>query len=261
MEVDYKPIMSYMPSFQTALSFTSNPKLWFAQLEGFFKVHGVVDQTQRFYALISCIDGNVLRPVEHLVYNPTTAAPYDELKAALMDKYTVSRAQEVDQLLRACARETALPSERLARMRQIAGPEQANTEIFRRLWWTALPQHLRVMLAAVQDVPLDALASSADAIIRERDSSEPSIALIASRSRSGSRNFQPATRRHSSKRDPSVHAKVAFRKPHADQKPAPVGKKPGRPSGWCWYHRKFGSSSSKCRPPCTFDSENPTTSK
>jgi hypothetical protein len=67
MEVDYKPILSHITSFRTALSFTFKPKLWFAQLGGFFKLHGVVVQVQKFYALISSIDGNALEPVDDLV--------------------------------------------------------------------------------------------------------------------------------------------------------------------------------------------------
>ncbi|CAL8101650.1 unnamed protein product [Calicophoron daubneyi] len=257
MELDHKPVESQPPAFKTDLKFKDRPKLWFAQLEVYFKLNKVEEQSQKFYTLVSAIDGSALEPVEDLVLQPPAYGPYDELKAALLEKYVGPKTPEPGDLLRACAQDCSVPSECLERMRQVASSTQCDPELIQQAWWGALPNNVREMLAPLRDSPLDGLAAAADAIFRDRASVQPTPVVVAVQQppESGQSSGRSSCSR-TPDRDlsPSRHLS---RVKHAPQRNKVfTGKIGSRPVDWCWYHRKFGPRSTKCKAPCTFRPEN-----
>ena len=212
-------------------------------------MQAMIDPLTRFYTLVASIDGTVLEPVIRIVENPQTDNPYNQFKAALLEKYSVSREQELDELLRASMKENALPSERLARMRQIAGPAQAETEVFRRLWWTSLPGTIRQVLAPLQKNTLESLAAAADAIIKERATEGPSLSSFyarAPRPRVRFVDVLPHPRSRSRRRPSKARRNSPAPSTSQPRRTTYVVKIGPRPPDWCWYHREFGLDSTKC---------------
>ncbi|GFT91812.1 uncharacterized protein NPIL_242421 [Nephila pilipes] len=141
------------------------------------------------------------------------------------------------------------PSRLLLEMRSKAD-SRISEELLKSLFIQRLPTHVQQILA-ISDDPLDKLAAMADGIMAvagptssihvinaENQNLRTMLLEISSRlsrletrERSTSRGSEGRFRRRSSSRESGAHTH-------------------------CWYHRRFKERATKCRKPCSFQTEN-----
>ncbi|KAG0423186.1 hypothetical protein HPB47_001024 [Ixodes persulcatus] len=78
----------------------AHQEIWFLQVEGRFGVSNVTSQTTRFGHLVAALPNEVALEVHDILSNPPTAAPYDTLKAAILERTTKFASSEETTALR-----------------------------------------------------------------------------------------------------------------------------------------------------------------
>lgn len=137
---------------------TSDPALWFVQLEATFDLRATDVSKKR--KCVSKLPQTVLPQVSDLLTNDT---PYSLLKSHLLTLYDKDRDTKITTLLNGVRMGDEKPSMLLRRMKYIAG--EANSDLFlKNLWLRALPSQFRTQLALCDSQDLSALAKEADKI-------------------------------------------------------------------------------------------------
>lgn len=75
------------------------PAVWFAQIEGNFKLSGIKDDDTKFYYVMSQLDQRYAAEVEDIICKPPDKDKYKKLKYELIKRLSISREKEVKQLL------------------------------------------------------------------------------------------------------------------------------------------------------------------
>ena len=168
------------------------------------------------------------------------------------------------------------PSQFLRHMRMLAG-ESVTEEFLKIMWLSRLPQTVRTV-TSVLDVPLDQLAIAADKV---NDTMPKAAALCAKTDRTQENVLQIATTSRDPEKDEmrrewrefhsqmtelmksfaqilvqqTARARSKSRQRRRSKSRQRRSKSPAM-RGHCWYHQTFGDRSTKCKPPCNFQSGN-----
>lgn len=229
----------------------ARPEVWFQQIEAQFILNGITADTTKFYHIMSQLEPKYAEEVLDIYADPPETNKYGTLKSELLKRLSTSQAKRIRQLLEQEEIGDRTPSQFLRHMRNLAGG-MVSEEFLRTMWAGRLPSMTRAIVTAQPDLPLNKLAEIADQIqaaaeppaqvastsapsqsdrlvellIQRLETMELKIAEV-SRSRSWSRSRKPR-RSRSSSRSSANEERV------------------------CWYHRRFGKESTKCRQPCTY---------
>ncbi|KAG8233642.1 hypothetical protein J437_LFUL013602 [Ladona fulva] len=77
----------------------ANPQLWFAQLEGHFRLTKIDDDNDRFDLVSANLDPRFAQEVEDIIINPPESRKYTRLREELSRRLCVSDHQRIKQLL------------------------------------------------------------------------------------------------------------------------------------------------------------------
>ena len=233
-----------------------DPDTWFAQVEAQSAARGITVEKTKFDHLVASLSPDAATEVRDLILAPPGDTPYSRLKAALIKRFAGSNQQKLQRLLNDLELGDSKPSQFLRRMRQLwcGGDDDV---ILRELFLQRLPSKVRMILApSASSIALDALADMADQIMEvatpsvgavqapapptsEIDSLRSEVRHLSEMVRSLS--FQPRSR------DPRHHSPTPARR----RSPSPAHRNPTPDDHTiCWYHQRFGSAATKCRPPC-----------
>ncbi|VDP92895.1 unnamed protein product [Echinostoma caproni] len=204
--------------------------------------------------------------IRDIILKPPEDNVYDVLKAAILQVHTLSNEERLRQLLDRHPIGDTMLSKHLARLRTLAGPANAHSDIVRRLLLESLPHHAQpTVMALLEDASIDKAASIADKMV-VRVGSENNF-LVATTSQPYKRNRgryavgpsepRPHCLQHRSSfkdRVPVPTANPCRAKPrlervawsaHVSQKQSnqkPSQRKPPKapddPN--CWFHRGYG---------------------
>ncbi|KAG0413885.1 hypothetical protein HPB47_008947 [Ixodes persulcatus] len=155
-----------------------NPRVWFLQAESQFHLTHITSQQRMYHHVVSVLSPTAADEVYDVLSNPSTTNPYDQLKAALLQRTEASERTRWRQLLSAEELGDRRPSQLLRRMTQLLG-ERASTiddALLRELFLQRLPPNVQMVLAAAAPLNLTGLAGLADAVI---EVSTPSTSNIA----------------------------------------------------------------------------------
>ncbi|XP_046976450.1 uncharacterized protein LOC124542553 [Vanessa cardui] len=233
------------------------PAIWFAQVEGQFKLFGITDEATKFYQILSTLDRQYAAEVEDVITGPPD---YNRLKAELIKRLSVSRENKVKQLLMHEQLGSRKPSQFLRHLQHLAGPDIPE-EFLQTFWTSRLPIGIQPIVASQPTLPLDALAELAD---RVHDIATPTNQVAATSSSSPielltqqvaeltkqvsaltaqvNQRSRPRERRQSSRH----RNRSQSRRSSSSHRRYPV----------CWYHSKFGSKARSCIKPCDYTSGN-----
>ncbi|XP_076765226.1 uncharacterized protein LOC143432437 [Xylocopa sonorina] len=233
------------------------PQLWFNQIEAQFVLSGVTADNTKFYYVMSQLEPKYAVQVQDIFNNPPDTDKYETLKKELVQRLSMSQGQRIRQLLEQEEIGDRTPSQFLRHMRNLAG-STVTDDFLRTLWSGRLPAMTRAIVTAQADLSLNKLAEIADQI--HEGSSRNQVASITSDrvadmlvKRLESLELQIA---EMSRSRPSTRTHTHFcRRSRSNSKTR--GASPSR-NKHCWYHRTFGNESTKCRPPCSFQSGNET---
>lgn len=246
---------------------TRNPRTWFTQVEARFRLHRITSQETKYNSVVTSLPGSIADELADILDAPHPEAPYDHLKAAIIQRKSESERSRLQQLLNTEELGDRRPSQLLHRMRQLLGDhgQDLNNPLLRELFLQRLPQNMVLVLAAAADMPLDQLAELADRVADY--SRSPSIAAVVdtpTTSRDDSRLGRLESRIDELSHQLSSLAPLLHRRRRASRdrrySPSPSRSQhrssatrgePG-PSGVCWYHRTFGTAARKCSQPCSW---------
>lgn len=227
---------------------SDKPGLWFAQAEAQFDIHGIKADSTKFGYVLSMLDTTVAAEVEDAISNPPPEGKYEHLKRELINKLSLSRAQQIRQLLSDEELGDRKPSAFLRHLRSLAGTEMGDDSILRELWMRRLPREVQRILIAQKDLKLDKVAEIADAIAET--SSAPTAVHAASSS--------TVDLNHILQRIEDLTKKVeALSVDRGRSRSATHSRPTSRSSSrsgsrWCWYHKRFRQNATKCNSPCSW---------
>lgn len=245
-----------------------DPAIWFAQAEAQFNLRGITQEFTKFYHVIAVLPSEVAAVIRDILKAPDPDRPYQQLREALIQRYTLSEHKRLEQLLSTETLGDCTPSQLLRRLNNTLGDKTIDSQLFTQLFFKRLPTHVQTILApSLDSVTTEKLATMADKILEVQPVSnsiaqvdrplistasvnplEAQIKSLAnqinelriSRSRNSHRYNRSLFHSRSSSRSGCL-----FRH-----------RSPSRKSNasLCWYHNRFGRQAKKCSPPCSFHS-------
>ncbi|GFY40985.1 uncharacterized protein TNIN_365511 [Trichonephila inaurata madagascariensis] len=227
----------------------ANPEIWFNQMESRFVLAGITKEITKFHHVVSALETEELGIVGDIILEPPAVKPYATLRTRLCSQYAEIEEQRLRGLISGMQLGDRKPSHLLLEMRSKAG-SGISEELLKSLFTQRLPTHVQQILDISND-QLDKLAEMADGILAVAGSTslihvidaenedlktmltEISLRLSCLETRERASSNRPAGRFH--RRSPSRES---------------------RAHKHCWYHRRFKERSTKCRKPCSFQTEN-----
>lgn len=139
------------------------PAVWFAQIEGNFKLSGIKDDDTKFYYVMSQLDQRYAAEVEDIICKPPDKDKYNKLKTELIKRLSLSREKEVKQLLIHEELGDRRPSQFLRHLQHLAGPNVPE-DFIKSIWTSRLPLQLQTVVATGKSATLEELADLADRV-------------------------------------------------------------------------------------------------
>lgn len=232
------------------LFWSDKPKLWFAQAEAQFDISGIKQDSTKFGYVLSMLDTQTAAEVEDAITNPPSDGKYEHLKHELISKLSISRTQQIRQLLSDEELGDRKPSAFLRHLRSLAGSEMGDDSILRELWMRRLPREVQRILIAQKDLKLDKVAEIADAIA---ETTPPSIAVHATSSSSSPELARIMDRLDELSRKVEALSSNRSRSTTRSQSTSRSSSKTG--DQMCWYHRRFREKATKCITPCSWKTQ------
>ncbi|VDP84603.1 unnamed protein product [Echinostoma caproni] len=277
--VDDRELDLLVISFKLVAYIPHHPEVWFAALETQFITRYVRSQRSKYVHSVEASPGDRMFVVRDIIPKTPEKNAYNVLKATILQFYTPSNEKRL--LARHPIGDTT-PSKHLARLRTLAGPANAHSDIVRELWLESLPRHVQpTVTALLKDSSIVKSASIANKMVA-RVGNEGNF-LVSTTSQPCSGNRDKYAVRPSQPRPQCIYHFLSFksrvpvptanpyrnrprleraaqptrvrRKQPKAQKP-PSRKPPEAPDdpseSYCWFHRSYGPGDSSCRKPCTY---------
>ncbi|XP_071439833.1 uncharacterized protein [Hetaerina americana] len=139
------------------------PQLWFAQLEGNFRLAGITENTDKFWVVVANIDTRYAQEVEDISVNPPLTDRYKRLREELVRRVTPSEEQRIKQLLGNEDMGDHRPSQFLRHLRSLPGGAVPD-DLLRTIWLSRLPRSVHAILVTQTSTSLGDLATLADKV-------------------------------------------------------------------------------------------------
>lgn len=246
-----------------------DPEVWFAQAEAQFTVSGVKDDSTKFAMVVSQLDHRYAKEIKDVIKNPPAVNKYDTVKNELIKRLSISREQQISQLLSHEELGDRKPSQFLRHLKNMAAGGVTD-EFLRSMWMSRLPPHAQAILMAQTSADLEQIAEQADKILEVIPSSSSSnVAATSVNNYDGllKKIDDLITARIQSEMSQQIaklsigqeRGRSSSRMPHhrrsaSRSRSRSRGWSQSRTPGVCWYHDRFGNKASKCTIPCNYAS-------
>lgn len=261
-----------------------DPQLWFAQADAQFSARNINSQTTKYGYVIGALPADTAAEIRDIILSPPLNTPYDTLKTELIARTTMSSQRRLQQLLTNEQLGDQKPTQLLRRMRALVGDATLDTSLLQELFLQRLPAEARRILVAAGSISLDDLAKLADRILDHSPATPATIASIDHTSPSARPELDlsgipaamaamTATLQNMNAAMANLTAMVASISTRS-RSPTPDGHREVRrrrysnrrrspspthsdDSPFCWYHFNFGARAQKCKPPCSWPGNGP----
>uniref|UniRef100_A0A5S6QGS0 DUF7041 domain-containing protein n=1 Tax=Trichuris muris TaxID=70415 RepID=A0A5S6QGS0_TRIMR len=146
----------------------TDPELWFARLDLFFRHRHVYDEETKFELALSAMPEDTLGILrDFLLTVDLEAAPFTALKAVCLNRLIEDRNHRIRQALSGEELAGRSPSVFLRRLQQLlpAASTERDELVIRQLFLSRLPRQVQVTLLPFEDKPLPELARIADRVM------------------------------------------------------------------------------------------------
>lgn len=255
---DVNKIALRLPSF-----WTSNPKLYFAQIEANFTLSNITSETTKFCCLISALDEQVMLSIADLIAKPDLKDPYTTVKNRLIEEFSISDSKRIQTLLQDLTLGDSKPSALLRRMRDLAGSNFSDHAL-KSMWMSLLPTSVQTVLSISQD-NLETLAGLADRVF-ELSNVSPNISAVKvaedlplrAEIQSLKDDIKALTSQIRQLSRPRSFSRSRFGnrgnvRPRNDSQNNESDDSEQNTTKLCWYHKKFADKADRCIKPCGFD--------
>nr|XP_050033488.1 uncharacterized protein LOC126530085 [Dermacentor andersoni] len=250
-----------------------HPSAWFLQAEAQFQVAGIRSQASKFHYAIAALSPAAIDEVADLLNSPLSAAAYDDLKAALLQRNAASKRSRIQQLLSADELGDRHPSQLLGRMSQLLGNNARSIDdtLLRELFLQRLPSNVQMVLATASAMDLTGLAALADKVM---EVATPTIAVASPPPGDNTTALQtlPCSSAVQSPLDSlcdrleriicgAEHRRTSRRpRSRSSNRSRRMGTRNETSTttpSVCYYHRRFGNDARHCRRPCAWQGNRP----
>ena len=241
-----------LPSF-----YVDRPASWFAMVEGRFRLHGVLDEQNRFDLLVNALPKESSSLVVDVIENPPSTYQYSILKQRLLAAHQLTDFQKIAKLHKMEPLGGRRPSELLAAMFEFCPRGHEANIFFTHLFLERLPAELRILLGEDDHEDPRQLAAKADklwslhggkfaavASVEALDSAP--VAAVAARGRTGRDKVKGGAGRQRAVAD-ADGARQAAVKPATNPRDLAQLE-----SGLCYYHFTYGDKATKCKDTCSW---------
>lgn len=153
-----------------------NTDLWFWQVDAQFEAAGLTPRgntaqqnatdKKRYMTIIGQLPTRIMYKLSDLRENPPSAGTmYNTLKDRITKEFADSTQTKITKLLGEMSLGDRKPSQLLAEMRTKAANTPVTDQLLRELWQRSLPQEVRAILSAADNVSLAQSATQADRIM------------------------------------------------------------------------------------------------
>lgn len=258
---------------RTPIFSEQRPDLWFIQLESYFSNARISADSKKFNIVVASVDWKILQQVQEIVLQPPESNKYTTLKNAIINRFSDSEQQKIQKFLTGMQLGDQRPSHFLNNLRQWANG-MVDEKFLRSSFLQKLPSHVTSILA-VNNSPLNELAEMADRILdfqpggtvaqienmrqKNNNSTSSTTEAAASSDFVTFQMFSNAINELSKKFDKLQRPTRSTNRGNyvsrgRSQTPRGRSTTPANIPTTCWYHRNYGTSSTKCKPPCDFPS-------
>lgn len=231
----------------------ADPTLWFAQLDAQFKQRNITQQQTKFSHVVSSLSPEIATEVRDLILSPPAENPFEALKNALIERTSETEQERLHKLLTSECMGDKKPTQFLRRMQQLAGNNDIQKSLFRELFLQRLPPVVKIPLAALGDVDVEILATTADRILEVASATDAQqINIVQSCANQNTTNVEATTTpqwnemQHRLRRlEDSINQLTLS----TNNNRSPIQSSRPKFSGdeeLCWYHAKFGAKAKKC---------------
>jgi len=137
------------------------PTLWFCQIESQFELNKIVQDTTKYWYLVSQLDMKFAQEVEDIITQPPQDNKYNTIKNELVKRISTSKHQNVQKLLEQQEIGDRTPTQHLRYLRSLAG-NTVTDEFLKVVWLNCLPTDMQNILLAQEDSNLNKIAQIAD---------------------------------------------------------------------------------------------------
>lgn len=241
----------------------SNPRVWFTQVEAFFRFRKITSQPTMFSYVATQLPTDIASEVIDVLDPMPEENPYDKIKAAVLKRTMASDESRLQQLLSGVELGDRTPSQLLRHMRSLVGNARIDDTILKQLWCKCLPANTNAILSTQGDaVSLEKLAETADKVHECFFKSSTTYVNQVGEASTNDRidkllnevaQLKLTVDNIVHNRDSRWSRSNRFRhRPISRSKSRSKNKKSNT---WCYYHSKFGNKANICKKPCTFPDE------
>ncbi|XP_047997663.1 uncharacterized protein LOC125235222 [Leguminivora glycinivorella] len=229
-----------------------DPALWFALVEPMFAAVGVVDDTKKYFWVVSKLKSSEAKELGDVLMDPLENGQYDKLKTAMIDRlYSEKEAKKFvgDK-----------PSVFFLHLK-ILGRFLVPEEVILKLWMERLPLHVKTILELVARQPkkeLDKVAITKIADVIAENFAPKSVVTMTTD------QVKILLQEVADLKQQMVEIKALVMKLVA-QRDGPQSRSRGRSrrrstsrsssagiTRVCWYHRVYGGDAHNCVSPCSY---------
>ncbi|XP_064467981.1 uncharacterized protein LOC135378810 [Ornithodoros turicata] len=144
-----------------------SPFIWFQQVEAQFLLPGITNQLTQYRHIVASLPPEIAIDVSDVISGPPGTTPYDRLKAAVLQRTTLSERKRLQQLLTAEELGDRTPSQLLRAMQNLLADRAATFDesLLRELFLQRLPATVQMVLSTAGGLPLAQLAEHADKVM------------------------------------------------------------------------------------------------
>lgn len=234
------------------------PDCWFVQVESQFRTSRITLERTMFDYVVQALPSEAIKSVYDVVLRCRDVDnPYTTLKTALVQRYTMSDQQRIEQLLDGTEMGDRRPSDFYNSLKLLAGSSAAvNQQLLLSIWTRRLPPLVQLTIQGRTDLSHEALLASADAafeVCRRQSTSLFELAKPEKAAQNQDQRFQKLEKKlievienrfsqmNTENQRSRSRTRSGSRKRDDSENKDDV----------CYYHKRFGDKAKRCRKPCS----------
>ncbi|XP_054724872.1 uncharacterized protein LOC129235196 [Uloborus diversus] len=219
----------------------ANVRLWILQCDNAFLYSGITADETKYAALVANIDSETLSHVSDIVLNPPAQNKYQALAQRLISEFAESETLIIKKLLSDLQLGDDRPSQLLRKMKELSA-NRLDDNFLKNLWMQRMPPHISTILSASSE-SLDNSSKIADKIA-EVSMPHSVFATTSSVPPPAPESPMEKLERQISELTRKVdelstrNSRSPYRRSSTNRRRS-NSRNEQRPSGMCYYHRRF----------------------
>lgn len=271
---DVETVSLKLPQFWANL-----PAHWFIQVESQFSTRGIVVEKTKYDYVIANLSQEAIATVYDVISEINSSQgtdqainnPYTHIKKYLIERHTLSESSRIETLLSGLEIGDKKPSEFFRSLKTLAGTsEVVNDKLILNLWTRRLPAMVQATLKAIPKAEISDQLTMADNIYEiyvQNERPQPSINAI-SRFETSNNSLSSVIAQNKRLENEISEMKKMISRLSVDsidsnrrsrsndrnfnRNRSQSRKRNQNQTNMCWYHSKWGDKASKCKQPCSF---------